>query len=246
MELAGQIAIVTGASRGIGRAIAIELGRAGAKVVINYRSRTEEAEAVAHAIAISGGEARLCQADVASTAGCNALTAFAEEWGPVDIVVNNAGITADTLMLGMTDEQWDSVLSINAGGCFRMCRAAMAAMIRRRRGSIINLTSISGLRGNSGQANYSASKAAVIGMTRSLAKEVARRNVRVNAVAPGFVRTDMTAVLPTAVIEGATAAIPMRRMGEPEDIAPIVRFLAGPGSTYITGQVFVVDGGMSA
>lgn len=245
-RLKGKVAIVTGASRGIGRAIALELARGGAKLVVNYRSRVEEAESVAHAIEAAGGEARVCQADVSTTEGCTALSTFAEAWGPVDIVVNNAGITADMLMLGMSDEQWDSVLSINAGGCFRMCRAAMAPMIRRRSGSIINLTSVSGLRGNSGQTNYSASKAAIIGMTRSLAREVARRNVRVNCVAPGFIRTDMTKVLPEAVLQGALEAIPMRRMGEAEDIAPMVRFLAGPGAAYITGQVFVVDGGMTA
>ncbi len=241
MELEGKVAIVTGGSRGIGKAIALELARGGAKVVVNYRSNSEAADAVA---AETGGIA--CQADVSTTEGANALVAAAEEaYGPVDILVNNAGITRDGLLMQMEDDAWEDVVNTNAGGCFRMSRAVIVSMVRRRTGSIINLTSVSGIRGNSGQVNYSASKAAIIGMTRSLAKEVAKRKIRVNAVAPGFIETDMTKTLPDMVVDGAKKVIPMRRLGQVEEIAPIVRFLAGPGAAYVTGQTFVVDGGMS-
>ena len=241
MELEGKVAIVTGGGRGIGKAIALELARGGAKVVVNYRSNAAAAEAVVDA---TNGLA--VQADVSTTSGAEALVAATEDvFGPVDILINNAGITKDGLVMQMSDEDWESVLSTNAGGCFRMCRAVMQGMVRRRAGVIVNLTSISAIRGNSGQTNYSASKAAILGMTRSMAKEVGKRKIRINAVAPGFIETDMTRVLPDLVIDGAKKMIPMRRLGQAEEIAPIVRFLCGPGATYITGQLFVVDGGMS-
>ena len=240
-ELDGKIAIVTGGSRGIGRAIAEELAAAGAKVIINYNRSAEAAEAVAEA---TGGVA--VQADVSTTEGCQKLLAAAEALGDVDILVNNAGITRDGLVLRMTDADFDDVMSTNAGGCFRMSRAVLEGFVRRRSGVIINLTSVSGIRGNSGQANYSASKAAIIGMTRSMSKEVAKRKIRINCVAPGFIETDMTKVLPDLVMTEAKKQIPMRRLGQVADIAPVVRFLCGPGATYITGQVIVVDGGMTA
>ena len=240
-ELDGKIAIVTGGSRGIGRAIAEELAAAGAKVIINYNRSAEAAEAVAEA---TGGVA--VQADVSTTEGCQKLLAAAEELGDLDILINNAGITRDGLVLRMSDADFDDVMSTNAGGCFRMSRAVLEGFVRRRAGVIINLTSVSGIRGNSGQANYSASKAAIIGMTRSMAKEVAKRKIRINCVAPGFIETDMTKVLPDLVMTEAKKQIPMRRLGQVTDIAPVVRFLCGPGATYITGQVVVVDGGMTA
>ena len=241
-ELEGLVAIVTGGSRGIGRAIALELGRAGATVVVNYNKSAEAAQAVVDQI----GRGIAVQADVSTTEGAKTLIDAARALGGVDILVNNAGITEDGLVMRMTDEQYERVVDVNAGSVFRMCREVLMDMVRARKGTIINLSSVSGIRGNAGQVNYSASKAAIIGMTRSMAKEVAKRGIRINVVAPGFIDTDMVSGVHDAVIEGAKQVIPMRRLGTPEDVAPIVRFLAGPGSMYITGQVFVVDGGMSA
>lgn len=245
MELEKQIAVVTGASRGIGRAIALELGRGGATVYVNYLKNADAAAAVAAEIDAAGGIGRVVQADVSTLDGVTRLIGEAEEAGGVNILVNNAGITRDGLLLRMTDDQWSDVIDTNLTSTFRLCRAATEGMLRRRKGCIVNLTSISGIMGNAGQANYAAAKAGIIAMSRSLAKEVGRRNIRVNCVAPGFIDTDMTASLPSELIDGVKQMVPMRRLGRAEEIGPIVRFLAGPGASYITGQTFVVDGGLS-
>jgi 3-oxoacyl-[acyl-carrier protein] reductase len=239
MDLTSKVAIVTGASRGIGKAIALELGEAGATVIVNYNRNAEGAEAVASTI---GGIA--IQADVSTAAGCQALIDAAIERGGLDILVNNAGITRDGLMVRMSDDDWNEVLNTNLQSAFRLSRAATEIMMRARSGSIINITSISGMRGNAGQANYAASKAAVAAMSTSLAKEMGRRGIRVNCVAPGFVATDMVDAMNPKIVEGAKAMIPMRRLAEPREIAKVVRFLASDDASYVTGQQWAVDGGL--
>jgi 3-oxoacyl-[acyl-carrier protein] reductase len=235
-RLDGKLALVTGASRGIGRAIAVELARAGAEVVVGYRSGQAEAEGVAAEI---GG--RAVQADVADPESAAALV---EAAGDVDILVNNAGLTRDGLLARMSDEDWRTVLDTNLSSVFYTCRAVTRPMMKKRAGSIVNVSSIVGVHGNWGQTNYAASKAGIIGFTKSLARELGSRNVRANVVAPGYVKTQLTDVLP----EEATAAMlqntPLGRLGDPEDVAGAVRFLCSDAASFVTGEVLLVDGGL--
>ena len=246
MELKGKAALVTGGSRGIGRAVCLELARRGACVAVNYAGNAAAAEETVESCKAMGVDAFFVQADVADAAACDAMVKeVLSRFGRLDILVNNAGITRDGLMPMLTDADWDAVLDANLKGAFHCMRAAYRPMMKQKYGRVVNLSSIVGLRGNAGQANYAASKAGLIGLTKSMAKELAGRNVTVNAVAPGFIDTDMTAALPEKARESMLASIPMGRLGQGEDVAKAVAFFAGDGAGYVTGQVLCVDGGMA-
>lgn len=244
-EFAGKIAIVTGGSRGIGRAIALELGKRGATVVINYNRSADSAQAVLEEIKAAGGDGFVIQADVSDEQQVDALfKTVTGEYGKVDILVNNAGTTRDNVIMMLKPEDFDVVINTNLRSAWLCSKVASRAMMRKRTGRIINITSVVGISGNGGQTNYSASKAGMIGLTKSLAKEVATRGITVNAVAPGFIETAMTEDLSEDVKATALSHIPLGRMGQPEDVAKAVAFLASDDAEYITGQVLVVDGGM--
>ena len=246
MNLTGKNALVTGGSRGIGRAVCLGLARQGANVAVNYAGNAQAAEEVAAACRALGVESFAVQADVADAAAVDAMVKqVIETFGSLHILVNNAGITKDKLALQMKEEEFDAVVDTNLKGAFLCMKAAYRPMMKQRYGRIINLSSVVGLRGNAGQANYAASKAGLIGMSKSIAKELASRNVTVNLVAPGFIDTDMTAVLPEAAREALLKSIPMGRLGQSEDVARAVAFFAAEEAGYITGQVLCVDGGMA-
>lgn len=244
--LEGKIALVTGAAKGIGRAIALALAADGATVVVNYNGSKERAEQVVEEIKALGADGMAYQCNVADTAStADMVKEVIKTYGKLDILVNNAGITRDNLIMKMSEEDFDAVIDANLKGCFNTIKAVSRQMLKQRAGRIINITSVSGILGNAGQANYAASKAGIIGLTKTMARELASRGITVNAVAPGFVDTDMTQVLPENVKEAATAQIPLGRFGKPEDIANMVAYLASEKASYITGQIISVDGGMA-
>ncbi|MDK0558179.1 3-oxoacyl-[acyl-carrier-protein] reductase [Clostridium perfringens] len=243
--LKDKVAIVTGGTRGIGRAIALKLADQGANIVINYRNSDKEAEELKAILEEKGVKVLTVKCDISNFEDSkNLMDKCKEVFGKIDILVNNAGITNDTLIMRMKEEDFDNVIDVNLKGTFNCAKHASAIMLKQRFGKIINMTSVVGIAGNAGQVNYAASKAGVIGLTKSLAKELGSRGITVNAVAPGFINTDMTASLSEKVKEEASKNIPLKRLGDPEDVANLVGFLASDAANYITGQVINVDGGM--
>lgn len=246
IDLSNKVAIVTGASRGIGRAIALELAASGARVVVNYRSQQQEADEVVAAIEQAGGTATAVQADVAQPADIERLIKTTQKtYGGLDILINNAGITRDNLLVRMKDDEWDAVFSTNLRSVFQLTKAALKPMMKARWGRIITITSVVGLTGNAGQANYAAAKAGLIGFTKSVAREMASRGITANAVAPGYVETAITNALSDEIKATALTNIPAGRLGQPEDIAKAVVFLVSDAAAYITGQTLAIDGGMT-
>ena len=245
-EIHGKAALVTGAAKGIGRAVALRLAEKGAKVAINYNTSADLAEELARTIGQQGGEAFTVQADVSQLDQVAAMVNRVDEaWGRVDILVNNAGVIDDTLLVRMSDKQWERVIATNLNGTFYCARAVLRKMVRQRWGRIINIGSVVGIRGNAGQSNYAASKAGVIGFTKSLAREVATRNITVNTVAPGYITTDTVEVLPQKLKDEVLSRIPQGHFGDADDVAHMVAFLATEKARYITGQIIGVDGGLA-
>lgn len=246
MEFNQKVAIVTGGATGIGRAITVALARQGYAVVINYNTSSQAADEVVQTITASGGQALAIQANISVTEQCTQLVnQVLTQWGRIDVLVNNAGITSDNLIIRMSEDQFDQVIQTNLKGVWTMCKLVTRPMMKASKGHIINISSVSGLLGLAGQTNYSAAKAGVIGLTKALAREVATRQITVNAIAPGYIETAMTAKLPDEIKEAALRTIPVGRFGQPEDIAQAVVFLASDAASYVTGQVLAVDGGMA-
>lgn len=243
--MSGRVSIVTGASRGIGRAIAVELGKNGGQVVVNYAGRAEQAQETARLIEAQGGRAVVEQAEVGQSGAAERLVEVAlQTFGRLDVVVNNAGITRDTLLIRMKDEDWDAVMDTNLKGAFQVIRAAARPMVKQRFGRIVNVASVVGIIGNAGQANYVAAKAGVIGLTKTAARELASRNITVNAIAPGLIQTDMTQSLGEEWTGKLLEQVPLGQIGMPDDVAAAVSWLVSDGARYVTGQVIHVDGGM--